>query len=100
MTTAQYLDVDFSGSHAECEQPGPSNLANLTTWLRQHNLKCVVLHLERDASSFDSERLWENLVGVCILSNACTPIASSCRCGQQRQLPRRKPWTSPFTLTA
>ncbi|KZV83052.1 glycoside hydrolase [Exidia glandulosa HHB12029] len=38
----EYLDVDFSGSHAECEQPGPSNLANLTTWLKQNNLKALV----------------------------------------------------------
>jgi len=38
----EYLDEDFSGGHAECTQPGPSNLANLTSWLRQHNLKAVV----------------------------------------------------------
>ncbi|KAJ7751843.1 endoglucanase 1 [Mycena olivaceomarginata] len=35
----EYLDIDFSGGHAECTQPGPSNLANVTTWLRQNHLK-------------------------------------------------------------
>ncbi|KAF7303586.1 Endoglucanase 1 [Mycena indigotica] len=38
----EYLDIDFSGQHDACEQPGPSNLANLTTWLRQNHLKAVV----------------------------------------------------------
>jgi len=38
----EYLDVDFSGSHDECTQPGPSNLAPLTAWLQQNNLKAVV----------------------------------------------------------
>jgi len=38
----EYLDEDFSGSHAECTQPGPSNLANLTIWLRENHLKAVV----------------------------------------------------------
>lgn len=38
----EYLDEDFSGSHAECTQPGPSNLANLTTWLRENRLKAFV----------------------------------------------------------
>jgi len=32
-------DVDFSGSHDECTQPGPSNLAGLTQWLQENNLK-------------------------------------------------------------
>jgi endoglucanase len=35
----EYLDVDFSGSHAECTQPGPSNLAGLTAWLKKYGLK-------------------------------------------------------------
>ena len=35
----EYLDYDFSGQHQACTQPAPSNLANLTTWLAQHNLK-------------------------------------------------------------
>jgi len=34
-------DVDFSGSHDECTQPGPSNLAALTQWLQENNLKSV-----------------------------------------------------------
>ncbi|KAF8998235.1 endoglucanase 1 [Cyathus striatus] len=38
----EYLDVDFSGSHDECTQPGPSNLAALTTWLQQNKLKAVI----------------------------------------------------------
>ncbi|KAJ7143824.1 endoglucanase 1 [Mycena epipterygia] len=38
----EYLDIDFSGGHAECTQPGPANLANLTTWLRENNLKAVL----------------------------------------------------------
>ncbi|KAJ7674044.1 endoglucanase 1 [Mycena polygramma] len=38
----EYLDVDFSGSHDECTQPGPSNLAALTTWLQENNLKAVL----------------------------------------------------------
>lgn len=42
MDVHEYLDIDFSGGHAECTQPGPSNLANLTTWLRENNLKAVL----------------------------------------------------------
>ncbi|KAJ7763175.1 endoglucanase 1 [Mycena maculata] len=38
----EYLDVDFSGQHVNCTQPGPSNLANLTTWLHENNLKAVL----------------------------------------------------------
>ncbi|KZT35506.1 endoglucanase 1 [Sistotremastrum suecicum HHB10207 ss-3] len=38
----EYLDVDFSGGHANCTSPGPTYLANLTSWLQQHNLKAVV----------------------------------------------------------
>ncbi|QRV82648.1 Cellulase (glycosyl hydrolase family 5 protein) [Ceratobasidium sp. AG-Ba] len=38
----EYLDVDFSGSHAECTQPGPSNLAALTAWLKKYKLKALV----------------------------------------------------------
>uniref|UniRef100_A0A8H7XPW9 cellulase n=1 Tax=Psilocybe cubensis TaxID=181762 RepID=A0A8H7XPW9_PSICU len=34
----EYLDIDFSGSHDECTQPGPSNLAGLTAWLQENNL--------------------------------------------------------------
>jgi len=38
----EYLDIDFSGSHDNCTQPGPSNLAALTTWLQDNNLKAVI----------------------------------------------------------
>ncbi|KAK7052582.1 endoglucanase 1 [Favolaschia claudopus] len=36
------VNIDFSGSHAECTQPGPSNLANITTWLKQNSLKAFL----------------------------------------------------------
>jgi endoglucanase len=39
----EYLDEDFSGSHDTCTQPGPENLAALTAWLQENNLKCVFL---------------------------------------------------------
>ena len=39
----EYLDTDFSGSHSECVQPGPSNLEGVTSWLKEHGLK--VKHL-------------------------------------------------------
>ncbi|CAE6457739.1 unnamed protein product [Rhizoctonia solani] len=38
----EYLDVDYSGGHAECTQPGPSNLAALTAWLKKYGLKAIV----------------------------------------------------------
>ncbi|CAE7084026.1 unnamed protein product [Rhizoctonia solani] len=38
----EYLDQDFSGTHAECTQPGPANLAALTGWLKQYGLKAIV----------------------------------------------------------
>lgn len=38
----EYLDQDFSGTHAECTQPGPSNLAGLTAWLKKYGLKALV----------------------------------------------------------
>ena len=44
----EYLDVDFSGSHSACTQPGPSNLAGLTSWLKQHNLKAMVTEFGGD----------------------------------------------------
>ena len=37
----EYLDEDFSGGHDTCTQPAPENLAALTTWLQENNLKCV-----------------------------------------------------------
>jgi len=38
----EYLDEDFSGSHLNCTQPGPSNLAPLTAWLKQYGLKAMI----------------------------------------------------------
>jgi len=38
----EYLDEDFSGTHDVCSQPGPSNLANLTSWLQENKLKAIV----------------------------------------------------------
>ncbi|KAF5386088.1 hypothetical protein D9615_002185 [Tricholomella constricta] len=38
----EYLDIDFSGGHDNCTQPGPSNLAALTTWLQDNHLKAVL----------------------------------------------------------
>ena len=38
----EYLDTDFSGSHQACVQPGPSNLAGVTAWLKQYNLKAMI----------------------------------------------------------
>ncbi|KAJ3502578.1 hypothetical protein NLJ89_g8820 [Agrocybe chaxingu] len=38
----EYLDIDFSGSHDECAQPGPSNLAALTAWLKKNKLKAII----------------------------------------------------------
>ena len=44
----EYLDVDFSGSHVACTQPGPSNLAGVTAWLQQHNLKAMITEFGGD----------------------------------------------------
>ncbi|SPQ21567.1 527d8d77-a4a9-4c69-9b9f-50e02667cd75 [Thermothielavioides terrestris] len=38
----EYLDVDFSGSHAACQQDPATNLANVTAWLREHKLKAFI----------------------------------------------------------
>lgn len=38
----EYLDSDFSGSHAVCSQAAPTNLAPLTAWLQQYNLKAMI----------------------------------------------------------
>ncbi|KAG7093022.1 hypothetical protein E1B28_009318 [Marasmius oreades] len=38
----EYLDVDFSGQHDNCTQPGPENLAAVTAWLKENNLKAVL----------------------------------------------------------
>jgi len=38
----EYLDEDFSGTHDECDQPGPANLAFVTGWLKKYGLKGFV----------------------------------------------------------
>ncbi|KAF3013692.1 hypothetical protein E8E14_001844 [Neopestalotiopsis sp. 37M] len=38
----EYLDVDFSGSHLECVQDPATNLAALTAWLKENNLKAFI----------------------------------------------------------
>ncbi|KAG9121560.1 hypothetical protein FRC07_002429 [Ceratobasidium sp. 392] len=47
----EYIDQDFSGGHAECTQPGPSNLAALTAWLKTNNLKGFVGELGSGANT-------------------------------------------------
>ncbi|KIM95960.1 glycoside hydrolase family 5 protein [Oidiodendron maius Zn] len=38
----EYLDVDYSGSHSECEQLASAQLAPLTAWLNQYGLKAMI----------------------------------------------------------
>ncbi|KAG6820198.1 hypothetical protein H0H93_004048 [Arthromyces matolae] len=38
----EYLDEDYSGTHANCTQPAPSNLAALTAWLKENKLKAMI----------------------------------------------------------
>lgn len=38
----EYLDTDFSGTHALCEQPAATNLAGVTSWLRANNFKAMI----------------------------------------------------------
>jgi endoglucanase len=38
----EYLDYDYSGQHIPCNQSFPANMAGITGWLRQHNLKGFV----------------------------------------------------------
>ena len=44
----EYLDYDFSGQHQVCNQSFPANLAFVTSWLRQHNLKAMVTEFGAD----------------------------------------------------
>ena len=44
----EYLDVDFSGSHSNCTQPASTNLAAVTSWLQQHNLKAMITEFGGD----------------------------------------------------
>lgn len=37
----EYLDFDFSGSHSVCNASGPANLAGLTSWLQEYQLKVM-----------------------------------------------------------
>jgi aryl-phospho-beta-D-glucosidase BglC (GH1 family) len=38
----EYLDQDFSGGHTECTQDPATNLAGVTSWLREHGLKAFI----------------------------------------------------------
>ncbi|KAI0467979.1 glycoside hydrolase family 5 protein [Xylaria cf. heliscus] len=38
----EYLDVDFSGSHAACVSDAASHLSALTAWLKTNNLKAFI----------------------------------------------------------
>lgn len=38
----EYLDTDFSGSHAECVRGPEENLRDVTAWLKQHGLKAFI----------------------------------------------------------
>ncbi|KAI0157911.1 glycoside hydrolase family 5 protein [Hypoxylon sp. FL1284] len=42
MDIHEYLDSDFSGSHSECVSDPATNLADLTSWLKEHNLKAFI----------------------------------------------------------
>lgn len=42
MDIHEYLDSDFSGTHLNCSQSGPTNLAPLTAWLKTYGLKAMV----------------------------------------------------------
>ncbi|KAK5109357.1 hypothetical protein LTR62_007127 [Meristemomyces frigidus] len=44
----EYLDVDFSGQHQNCTQPFPSNLAFLTSWLKEYQLKAFITEFGGD----------------------------------------------------
>lgn len=44
----EYLDYDFSGQHIPCNQSFPENMANVTAWLKQHNLKAMVTEFGGD----------------------------------------------------
>ncbi|CZT44395.1 probable endoglucanase 1 precursor [Rhynchosporium secalis] len=38
----EYLDEDFSGTHALCSQPAASNLAGVTSWLQKYGYKAMI----------------------------------------------------------
>lgn len=42
MDIHEYLDVDYSGSHSDCESLASTNLAPLTSWLNQYGLKAMI----------------------------------------------------------
>jgi len=44
----EYLDYDYSGQHQVCNQSFPANLAYLTSWLQQHNLKAMITEFGGD----------------------------------------------------
>ncbi|KAI0009063.1 endoglucanase 1 [Xylariaceae sp. FL0662B] len=38
----EYLDEDYSGTHSECVNDAATNLAEVTAWLKEHNLKAFI----------------------------------------------------------
>ncbi|SPN99057.1 probable Endoglucanase 1 [Cephalotrichum gorgonifer] len=38
----EYLDEDYSGTHTECVNSFPDNLAKLTAWLKENSLKAMI----------------------------------------------------------
>jgi len=44
----EYLDFDFSGSHSVCNASGPANLAGLTGWLKEYQLKAMITEFGGD----------------------------------------------------
>lgn len=38
----EYLDSDYSGGHVQCTQPAASNLAGVTSWLKQYGFKAFI----------------------------------------------------------
>ncbi|KAH8664379.1 endoglucanase 1 [Xylariales sp. PMI_506] len=55
----EYLDVDFSGSHSECVSDPVTNLANLTSWLQEHQLKAMITEFGGSNSTSCTEMLPE-----------------------------------------
>jgi endoglucanase len=42
MDIHEYLDVDYSGRHSDCESLASTNLTPLTSWLNQYGLKAMI----------------------------------------------------------
>jgi len=55
----EYLDYDFSGQHIPCNQSFPDNMAGVTGWLKQHNLKAMVTEFGGDNNTMCYDYLKE-----------------------------------------